>query len=53
MTQKQNKTFRQVQGPQWSSGQQVWHLITDCHLCVGSTLKRGMVEVLSQYDPGC
>ena len=33
-------------------GQQVWHLITGCHLCVGSTPTSDNAEDLFQYDPG-
>ena len=32
--------------------QKVWHLITDCHVCVGSTAISDKAEDLSQYDPG-
>ena len=34
-------------------GWQLWHLITDSHLCVGSTPTGDNAEDLSQYDPGC
>ena len=43
-----------VPDPQWPSGLAiVWHLITDCHLCVGSTPKSDNAEDVSQYDLGC
>ena len=42
-----------TKGPRWPSGLQVWHLITGCHLCVGSTQTSDNAEDLSQYDPGC
>ena len=32
---------------------EVWLLITDYHLSVGSTPISDSVENLSQYDPGC
>ena len=39
--------------PHWpSSSMQVWHLITGCHLCVGSTPTRDNAEGRSQYDAG-
>ena len=43
------------QGHQLPSSWQVWHLITDCHLCVGSTptLSSENTKDLSQDDPGC
>ena len=28
---------RFIRGPQWPSMYEVWHLITGCNLCVGST----------------
>ena len=32
-------------------GWQVWHLITGCPLCVGSTPKSDNTEDLSQFNP--
>ena len=43
----------QLAVPQGHSGEQVWHLITGCHLCVGSTPTSDNAEDVSQYDPGC
>ena len=43
--------FLNFKGPRWPSGFQVWHLITGCHLCVGSTPTSGNAEDLPQYDP--
>ena len=34
-------------------GNQVWHLITGCHLCVGSTLTIDISVDLFLYSPGC
>ena len=47
---------RLKKGPEVHSdlvGQQVWHLITGCHLCVGSSSTTENAEDLSHYDPGC
>ena len=40
------------QGKSGLVGQQIWHLITGCHLCVGSAPRSGNAEDLSLYDPG-
>ena len=45
--------IQSFQRPWWPRGHKVWHLITNCHLCVASTNIGGTVEGLSEYDPGC
>ena len=46
--------FKHTQrGPWWLSGEQVWHFITGCHFCVGSTPTSDNVVDFSQYDLAC
>ena len=40
-----------MRGSQWPSNEQVWHLITRCHMCVGLTPTSDTAEGLPQQDP--
>ena len=42
---------RDLKGPWWPSGLAIWHLITNCHLCVGLTPTSDNARDMSHYKP--